>query len=133
MVRTWSFETNSAHAHSICISISACKSPHSAEAISKKDATTLKKELERMYWNTWYKNLSRNLFKAFVEELGQEYDASLEGAVEDEQDIDVKVGEDESDKTLLNVAVDRVKASIIGEDGGEDEGDEEDEDFWSFY
>ena len=86
-----------------------------------------------MYWNTWYKNLSRNLFKAFVEELGQEYDASLEGAVEDEQDIDVKVGEDESDKTLLNVAVDRVKASIIGEDGGEDEGDEEDEDFWSFY
>ena len=93
----------------------------------QKNATTLKKELGRVYWGTRGRYLPRNMLKAFVEELGHEYDALLEGAVEDEEDADVNVGEDDSDETLLSVAVDQVKASNIGEDDSEDEDEDEDD------
>ena len=91
----------------------------------QKNAITLKKELGKVFWETQDKYLPKNMLKAFVEELGHEYSPLLKRAVEEENDIDVKA--DDADETLLQVALDQVKASGRNDNSSEDENEDEDD------
>ena len=92
-----------------------------------KDAGALKKELGRAFWGMPGRYLPRNMLRAFVDELGHEYEALLEGAMEDEIDVDVAGVDNEDSEILLATAVDQVKASARGDTDTEDEDEDEDE------
>jgi hypothetical protein len=92
-----------------------------------KKAETLRKELGKVFWGTPGRYLPRNMLRAFVEELGHEYEALLEGAMEDETDADVAVDNGDSE-ILLATASHQIKASARKKGDEDDEDEDEDED-----
>jgi hypothetical protein len=89
----------------------------------RKDAEILKKELGRVFWGTPGRYLPKNMLRAFVDELGPECEALLEGATEDEADADIAGADNGNSDVLLAVTSDQIKASVV-ESEDEDEEDE---------
>ena len=94
----------------------------------QKQAETLKKELGMVFWGTPGRYLPRNMLRAFVDEMGHEYEALLEGAMEDETDVDVAGADNGDSEILLATAVDQIKAPARGDTDTEDEDVDEDGD-----
>ena len=97
----------------------------------KKNAEALKKKLGKAYWGTPGRYLPRHMLLAFVEELGHEYKPLLlQGAIEDEADLDPADLNSTDSETLLKAALDQVKAPAIKDDGSDvdDEDDDDNED-----
>jgi hypothetical protein len=63
------------------------------------------------------------MLRAFVDELGPECEALLEGATEDEADADIAGADNGNSDVLLAVTSDQIKASVV-ESEDEDEEDE---------
>ncbi|KAF2795828.1 hypothetical protein K505DRAFT_239106 [Melanomma pulvis-pyrius CBS 109.77] len=78
----------------------------------------LKAEVGKGFWGTKGKYLPMNQLKAFVEELGHEYDGLLDGG----DDTVVKEGDDD---VLLAAIVGQVKDKNKGESSDEDDEDDE--------
>ncbi|KAI9765070.1 MAG: hypothetical protein M1839_005617 [Geoglossum umbratile] len=76
----------------------------------------LKKELGGKFWGTPGRYLPRNMLLAFVEEMGHEYEELLEGAAEE----GTAAAAERSD-ILLAVAMDEIKAPLLGDEEDEDE------------
>ena len=86
----------------------------------------MRNEPGKLYWATPGQFMLRNMLLAFVEELGHEYEALLEGAAE-------PIGSDVVQETALVAANNQIKFSIRSEDmrhdgQDEDSDDEDDED-----
>lgn len=91
----------------------------------KQAAGLLKKEFGKGYWGTIGPYLPESMLRAFVEELGHEYNELLAGVADD------KATATQEDRNLLvAVASNQVKASREeeGEEESEDEESDEDED-----
>ena len=73
-----------------------------------RDTGILKNELGRPYWGTRGPFLSERMLKAFVEEMGHEYDDLMEGAAPAGDDMR---GDDVSDPTGLLVATKTLRAT----------------------
>jgi len=89
----------------------------------RKDAEILTKELGRVFWGTPGRYLPKIMLRAFVDELGPECEALLEGAMEDEADADIAGADNGNSDVLLAVTSDQIKASVV-ESEDEDEEDE---------
>jgi hypothetical protein len=74
----------------------------------RKDAEILKKELGRVFWGTPGRYLPKNMLQAFVNELGPECEALLEGAMEDEADADIAGADNGNSDVLLAVTSDQM-------------------------
>lgn len=85
----------------------------------------MEKQLGKAYWGTPGRYLPRNMLMVFVEEIGHEYKALLEGAMDDAPPI-----MNEDSEILLSAAADQVKASTakVVEEEDEEDDDEEDDD-----
>jgi HNH endonuclease len=89
----------------------------------KKASEQLKKEFGKGYWGTVGGYLPHSMLRAFVDELGHEYEALMAGAKDD------KATASEEDKILLLAVVSsQVKASRGPEEGDEDSEDDETDD-----
>lgn len=94
--------------------------------VKDQPSVALRDELGRLYWGTPGRFMRKNMLLAFVEELGHDYEALLDGAIEE-------ADEPAAVETALAAANDQIKISTKGKDalsygGGEsDEEDSEDE------
>lgn len=86
----------------------------------KKAAEKLKQDFGKGYWGTIGPYLQDNMLRAFVEELGHEYDELLRGNANEDQNT-----ADEPDNMLLAVASSQIKTSKDVEDEDTDEEDED--------
>ena len=83
----------------------------------------LKDELKKHFWGTPGKYVRQNMLRAFVEELGHEYERILDGAADNDGD------EVESDPSLLSAAINQIESSTQNpEDSDEEDTDEDDDD-----
>lgn len=92
----------------------------------EKPTNALRDELGRLYWGTPGGVVRRNMLLAFVEEMGHEYEALLDGAFEESGDVKaVEVVE-----TALAAANNQIKLSTGGKEGlsyGDDETDDKED------
>ena len=84
----------------------------------------LKDELKKHFWGTPGRYIRYNMLRAFVEELGHEYEQLLEAAMEDLDDAT----NHQSDPTLLGAAINQIERSVAPEEDEEDEEDDDDDD-----
>ena len=83
----------------------------------KKAAEQMKNEFGKGYWGTIGSYLPESMLRAFIEELGHEYEELLAGAVDDKA-----TANPEDSNILIAVASSQVKASRQWrQEGGEDE------------
>lgn len=80
----------------------------------------LNDELKKFFWGTPGKYIRQNMLRAFVEELGHEYEQLLKGAIDDSSD------DCESDPSLLGAAACQIENSA-NDDGDATEKDTEDD------
>ena len=76
-----------------------------------KPTTALSDELGKPYWGTAGRYIKKNMLQGFVQELGHDYEALLEGAISDSSN------EEEVGLAALEAANDQIKVSVRGEDG----------------
>ena len=84
----------------------------------------LKDEFKKHFWGTPGRYIRYNMLRAFVEELGHEYEQLLEAAMEDPDDA----SNHQSDPTLLGAAINQIERSVAPEEDEEDEEDDDDDD-----
>lgn len=76
-----------------------------------KPTTALNDELGKPYWGTTGRYIKKNMLQGFVQELGHDYEALLEGAISDSSN------KEEMGLAALEAANDQIKVSVRGEDG----------------
>ena len=87
----------------------------------KVQGDILTDELNTHFWGIPGKYIRQNMLRAFVEELGHDYEKLLEGAFKDSED------DPQDDPTLLSAAINQIRHSVQEHTDEDSEDDDDDE------